>query len=100
VLRTRDVYPGSRIRIFSIREPGFSIKKIPGFLIRIRISIKESKIFIPDLDLDFVPNPDPGIKKAPDPGSATATLRMLGKGTRVPLYKRDLNKSMKRELKN
>jgi hypothetical protein len=32
-----------------------------------------SRVFIPDLDLDFLPIPDPGVKnkKAPDPGSAT-----------------------------
>jgi hypothetical protein len=28
----------------------------------------------PDLDLDFLPIPDPGAKKAPDPGSGSATL--------------------------
>jgi hypothetical protein len=26
---------------------------------------------IPDLDLDFIPIPDPGVQEAPDPGSAT-----------------------------
>jgi hypothetical protein len=26
-----------------------------------------SGMFIPDLDLDFLPIPDPGVKKAPDP---------------------------------
>jgi hypothetical protein len=29
---------------------------------------------IPDLDLDFSPIPDLGIKKVPDPGSGSATL--------------------------
>jgi hypothetical protein len=29
VLRIRDVYPGSRIRIFSIPDPGSRVKKIP-----------------------------------------------------------------------
>jgi hypothetical protein len=29
---------------------------------------------IPDRDLDFLPIPDPGVKKAPDPGSGSATL--------------------------
>jgi hypothetical protein len=28
-------------------------------------------MFIPDPDLDFLPNLDPGVKKAPDPGFAT-----------------------------
>jgi hypothetical protein len=31
-------------------------------------------MFIPDPDLDFVFIPDPGVKKAPDPGSGSATL--------------------------
>ncbi len=29
---------------------------------------------IPDPDLDFLPIPDPGVKKAADPGSGSATL--------------------------
>jgi hypothetical protein len=32
-------------------------------------------MFILDPDLDFLPIPDPGIKKAPDPGSESTTLR-------------------------
>jgi hypothetical protein len=32
-------------------------------------------MFIPDPDLDFLPIPDPGVKKARDPGSGSATLR-------------------------
>jgi hypothetical protein len=28
-------------------------------------------LFIPDPDLDFLPIPYPGVKNAPDPGSAT-----------------------------
>jgi hypothetical protein len=31
-------------------------------------------MFIPDPDLDFLPIPYPGVKKAPDPGSGSATL--------------------------
>jgi hypothetical protein len=33
-------------------------------------------MFIPDQDLDFLPIriPDPGVKKAPDPGPGSATL--------------------------
>ncbi len=31
-------------------------------------------MFIPDFDLDFLPIPDPRVKKAPDPGSGSATL--------------------------
>ncbi len=29
------------------------------------------QLFIPDSDHDFLPIPDPGVTKAPDPGSAT-----------------------------
>jgi hypothetical protein len=32
-------------------------------------------MFIPDPDHDFLPIPNPGVKKAPDPGSATLDLR-------------------------
>ncbi len=32
------------------------------------------RMFIPDTDLDFLPIPDPGVKKAPDPGSGSPTL--------------------------
>jgi hypothetical protein len=66
----------SRIRIFPSRIPG---QKDSGS--RIRIHIKDlsifnpkivskllaiwSKIFIPDPDLEFLPIPEPGVKKAP-----------------------------------
>ncbi len=37
-----------------------------------------SRKYYPDVhpypDLNFLPNPDPGVKKAPDPGSGSATL--------------------------
>ncbi len=90
VLRIRDVYPGSRIRIF---HPGFRVKKIlfPGsgsasknlsiFNQKIVSSSRKndpgclSRIQIPVPDLDFLPIPDPGVKKAPDPGSATAQIK-------------------------
>jgi hypothetical protein len=75
VLRIRDMFisdPGSEFF-----HPGFRVKKIPGS----RIRIKELKYFNPqnclkalgnmiriqDPDLDFLPIPDPGVKKAPDP---------------------------------
>jgi hypothetical protein len=35
---------------------------------------------IPDPDLDFLPIPDSGVKKAPDPGSAKL-VRTLAEGT-------------------
>ncbi len=76
LMRIRDVYPGSEFFPFS--------KKIPDLGSRIRIRIKEFKyfnpeqivsklseiwsgLFIPDPDPDFLPIPDPGIKKALDP---------------------------------
>jgi hypothetical protein len=86
VWRIRDVYPGSRIRLFSIPDPNCLH---PGS----RILIKEFKYFnpkkakkwflsskkydpgcssrIPDPNVDFLPSriPDPGVKKAPNPGS-------------------------------
>jgi hypothetical protein len=82
------VYPGSRIRLFSIPEPNLSIpdpgsasKNLSiltqknGFLTlgnMIRVVQTASRIRI----LTFYPSriPDPGVKKAPDPGSGSATL--------------------------
>jgi hypothetical protein len=87
VLRIRDAYPGSRIRIFAIPDAGSRLIKIldPGSLIRGRIkefryfnpkivsklSEKWSGLFIPDPDPDFYPSriPDPGVNKALDPRS-------------------------------
>jgi len=88
VCRIRDVYPGSRIRLFSIPDPGSEL--LPS-----RIRIKEfnyfnlrkwflssrkydlgysSRIRIPDSGTWLFTIPDPGVKKAPDPGSGSATL--------------------------
>ncbi len=41
------------------------------------MSVRGSKIFIPDPDLDFLPFPDLGFRgqKVPDPGSGSATLK-------------------------
>jgi hypothetical protein len=36
-------------------------------------------LFIPDLDHDFLPTPDPGVKNASDPGSGSATLMAAAK---------------------
>jgi hypothetical protein len=46
---------------FSIPDPGFRVKKIPKNL------FLSSQV----PDLNFFPIPDPGVKKAPDPGSGT-----------------------------
>jgi hypothetical protein len=61
-------HPGSRIRIkkFKYFNPQNCFQAL-GKMIRVE--------FIPDPDPDFLPIPDPGVKKkTPDPGSGTATL--------------------------
>ncbi len=96
MLRIRDVYPGSRIRLFSIPDPNCLN---PGSLILIKefkylIHKKNQKmvsklqkiwsgLFIPDPGsgcwLSTHPGsriPDPGVIKAPDPGSATLFKRI------------------------
>jgi hypothetical protein len=52
----------SRIRLFSIPDPGSELSLS-------RILIKEFKYFNPQKSI-----PDPGVKKAPNPGSGSATL--------------------------
>ncbi len=71
VLRIRNVlFPGSRIQIFSIANQTI-VSKLSGLW---------SGKFIPDpdpgSDLDFLTIPDPvsRVKKAPEPGSVSATL--------------------------
>jgi hypothetical protein len=83
VLRIRDVYPGSE---FSIPDPGSTtVKKIlnPGngsasknasILTQKKFFQALGKIRIRIPDLDFLPIPDPGVKKAPGPGSGSAAL--------------------------
>jgi hypothetical protein len=50
-------------------------------------------MFIPDQDLDFLPIPDPGVKKAPDPGFAT-----LDRGTERQGGRREEKMSSDRNL--
>ncbi len=60
--------PGSASRNLSILAQKWFIssrKYDPGY---------SSRIQIPDPDHDFLPIPDPGVKKAPDPGFGSATL--------------------------
>jgi hypothetical protein len=71
--------PGSKR--FPDPESGFASasKNLSIFTQKIvsKISEKLSGMFVPDPDLDFFyPSqiPDPGVKKAPDPGSGSATL--------------------------
>jgi hypothetical protein len=72
VLRIRDVYPGSRIRI---KEFKYFYPKIVSKL----SEIWSGSLFIP-LDTDFLPIPDPGVKKGtgsriPDPEPQHWTVR-------------------------
>jgi hypothetical protein len=70
-----------------IPDPNFFIPD-PGSK-RLRIRIKEFKYFLPkncfqalghilDPDLDFLTIPDPGVKKATDPGSGTLDMTFIG----------------------
>jgi hypothetical protein len=94
VLRIRDVYPGSDFFPSRIPDPiclhlGSASKNLsiltqkkpkkwflssrkydPGCSSR----IPGCSSRIPDPNADFLPIPDPGVKKAPDPGSGSATL--------------------------
>jgi hypothetical protein len=94
VLRIRDVYPGSRIRLFfhpgsrirtvSIPDPGSTDPGSSSKNLSLLTPKKAKKWFlsskkydpgcssrIPDPDADFLAYriPDPGVKKAPNPGS-------------------------------
>ncbi len=82
MFRTRDVYPGSRIRLFSIPDPKFfhpgsTSKNLSILTQKIVLKLSEiwSGLFIPDPDPDFLRIPDPGVKKALDPWSGSATLQ-------------------------
>ena len=79
-------HPGSRIRTVSITDPGSASKNLSiltpkkWFLTlenMIRIVHPGSRIQM----LTFYPSwiPDPGVKKAPDPGSGSATLNVTKK---------------------
>jgi hypothetical protein len=69
----------SRIRLFSIPDPGSSSKNLSILTPKkAKIWFLSSKKYdpgcssrIPDLDADFLPSriPDPGVKKVPNPGS-------------------------------
>jgi hypothetical protein len=81
VLRIRDVYPRSEIFSPRIPDPYFSIPD-PGTA-KIVSKLSEidpgcsSRIRIPDPE--FYPSriPDPRVKKKPDPGSESATMKLL-----------------------
>ncbi len=74
VLRISNAYPGSRIRIRIKEFKYFNPKKIVSKLSEIL-----SGMFIPDPDTEsgswfYSPIPDPGVNKAPDAESGSATL--------------------------
>jgi hypothetical protein len=81
VWRIQDVYPGSRIRTVSIPDPGswilikefkyFNPKKGKKWFLSSKKYDPGCSSRIPDPDADFLPSriPDPGVKKAPNPGS-------------------------------
>jgi hypothetical protein len=75
-LRIRDVYPGSdffhpgsRIRTVSIPDPGSASNNLGILYI---LTQKNGFYAVEKLSGLFIP--DPGVKKAPDPGSGSATL--------------------------
>ncbi len=133
VLRIRDVYPGSRILIFThpgsripypktaTKERGEKIcchtflgshkfHKIVNYfsfevlkkknwanfqriieLFTQKIVTKLSKIWVwdPGSEKTLFRIPDPGVKKAPDPGSGSATLLQTKTADTVPVKKKD-----------
>ncbi len=85
VLRIRDVYPGSRIRLFSIPDPNFFIsdphQRIWLGYFNPKNCFLRSRKYDPVCSswiriLIFYPSriPDLGVKKAPDPVSGSVTL--------------------------
>jgi hypothetical protein len=113
VLRIRDVYPGSRIRLFFIPDPGseLSPSRIPdpgssSKNLSILTQKKTKKWFlsckkydpgcssrIPDPDAGFLPIPDSGSRiqgskrhPIPDPGSGSAILHKYRKRLRIFIF--------------
>ncbi len=72
VLRIRDAYPGSEF--FSIPDPGSASKNLSILTQKNGFSALGCSTLI--WILIFYPSriPDPGVKKAPDPGSGSPTL--------------------------
>ncbi len=75
------LHPGSRIRIKEFKY--FNPKKMVSKIYKIW-----SGLFIPDPDADFLPISDPGVKKAPDPGSGSATLLVPYRNGTIPSTKK------------
>ncbi len=81
MLRIRDVYTGFQIQIFPSRIQG---QKDPGSgsswkILTQKIVSKLSEIWSRGSGFFM---PDPGVKKAPDPGSKSATLLIAYRKTR------------------
>jgi hypothetical protein len=101
VLQIRDVYPRSRIRIFSIPDPVSTSKNLSILTQKIVFKLSEndpgcsSRIRKPHPDPVFYPSriPDSMIRKAPDPGSATATLN-FNVCTKQSGFKNESNKNV------
>jgi hypothetical protein len=68
------LHPGSRILIKEFKY--FNPKKAKNCFLSSKKYVPGCSSRIPDPDADFLPSriPDPGVKKAPDPGSGSATL--------------------------
>jgi len=62
---------------FSIPDPHQRILSILTQKLFIKLSESWSVLFIPDPDPDFLPISDPGVKEAPDPGSATLNFMLF-----------------------
>jgi hypothetical protein len=82
-----DFFP-SRIRTVSIPDPGSASKNLrvltpKKWVLSSRKYDPGCSSRIPDSDADFYPSriPDPGVKKAPDPGSATLHFCLSGANT-------------------
>jgi hypothetical protein len=77
------LHPGSRIRIKEIKY--FNPKKPKKWFLSSRKYDPGCSSRIPDPDADFLPIPDPGVKKAPDPRSGSATLLACDNDVNVPV---------------
>jgi hypothetical protein len=74
VLRIWDIYPGSDFFPSRIRIKEFKYFNPKKWFLSSRKYDPGCSSQIPDLDADLLTIPDPGVKKAPDPGSGSETL--------------------------
>jgi hypothetical protein len=79
--RNRDpnvFHPGSRIRLFSVPDPGYGPNNLSILTRKLVCKLSENMIRVVHPGSSFFnPSriPDPGVKKAPDPGTATLIER-------------------------